>query len=258
MTDMEKLITAARSYCINNFRFWVGKYSQENKSHRKLSDNDYNLYSRFQIIRVIQQEVETLVGLKFTPFEICKQELVEMGKKSYSIGLTNRIAQNAMNEEREKFIKFVNSRTTENVSEVEPLPYRRRLTSKEMLSVRKKLLELWNFDGGYWNPLEDQSPKETVFLMQDNLTDEDCAKIADYLISTSGKRLYEVTEDRIDHEMEFDSFDINLHEAIIADKTFEWVIYGSHEGTLAFGGTALVGFIKSLFADRQDKLNKWE
>jgi len=282
MTDIEKLITSARHYCIDNYKFWSEKYSKEASGHNNpYSDNDYNLFPRYNVINTILQGVEILVGQDFTSFERCKQELVEIGKNSHSIftvdsnedlhllgesgrqvksigGRNNSIEKNAMSEERKKFIEFVFSMTIENISEVAPLPYRHRLTDKEMLSVRKQLLEHWNFDGDYWNPLDERSPKETVFLMKDNLTNDDCTKILDYLISNSNKRLYEVTEDRIDYEIEFDSFDIDLYETIVTDKTFEWVIYGSHEETITFGGIALINFIKSLFAGRQDKLNKWE
>lgn len=72
------------------------------------------------------------------------------------------------------------------------------------------------------------------------------------------QRIYQITEDRIDYEIEFDSFDVNLYETIVSDNSFKWVIYGSHEGTLTFGGVKLVDFVKSLFLDKQEKLNKWE
>ena len=49
-----------------------------------------------------------------------------------------------------------------------------------------------------------------------------------------------------------------MPETIFTDKTFEWVVYGSHESTIAFGGIWLVDFIKKLFANRKDKLNRWE
>lgn len=281
MTDIEKLITSARHYCIDNFKYWSDKYSNENSGNNNpYSDNDYNIFPRYNVISAIQQGLETLVGQNFTSFEACKLSLINFGQNSHSIftidsnddlhllgesgrfkattGRQKPIAKNAMNEERNKFIEFISSMETENVSSVEPLPYRHRLTDEEMLFVRKQLLGLWNFDGGYWNPLDDKSPKETVFLMKENLNVDDCNKIVDYLISNSNNRLYEVTEDRIDYEIEFDSFEIDLYETIVADKTFDWVIYGSHEGTITFGGTALTNFIKSLFIDRKDKLNKWE
>ena len=281
MTNIEKLITAARHYCKDNFVFWADKYQKENSGNNNpYSDNDYNIFPRYNVLTAIQQEVEILVGQEFLSFENCKQQLVEIGLKSHSIftidsneeihllgesgkyksttGRQNPIAKNAMTDERTKFVEFINSRMPENISQVEPMPYRHRLTDQEMLFVRKQLLDIWNYDGDYWNPLDDKSPKESVFLMKDNLTDDDSKKIVDFITTNSNKRLFEITEDRIDYEIEFDSFDIDLYETIVTDNSFSWVMYGSHEDTLTFGGTKLIEFIKSLFIDRQDKLNKWE
>lgn len=281
MTDIEKLITSARHYCKDNFVFWADKYQKESSgNYNPYSDNDYNIFPRYNVLTAIQQGVETLVGQEFQSFENCKQYLTDIGLKSHSIftigsnddihllgesgkgksttGRQNPIAKNAMKEERTKFIEFINSRTTENISQVQPMPYRHRLTDQEMISVRKKLTELWNYDGEYWNPLDDKSPKETVFLMKDNLTKFDCKKIFDFIAANSNKRLFEITEDKIDYEIELDSFEIDLYETIVTDKSFEWVIYGSHEGTITFGGTFLIDFVKNLFSDRQEKLNKWE
>lgn len=127
-----------------------------------------------------------------------------------------------------------------------------------MVLVRKQLADIWNYDGDYWNPLDDKCSKETVFLMGDNLTEDDNRKIVEFIVANSSKKLFEITEDRIDYEIELDSFNLDLYETIVTDKSFSWVIYGSHEETLTFGGNELVGFIKALFSDRQEKLNKWE
>jgi hypothetical protein len=244
------------------------------------SDNDYNLFPRYNVILAIQQGVEALVGQSFTSFEVCKRALVDIGQNSntvftvgsiYDLHLTgegggfnstttnqNPIEKNAMNEERIKFIEFVNSMTIKNMSEVEPLPYRHRLSNEEMLFIRERLLVIWNYDGDYWNPLDEKCPVETVFVMKDYLHQDDYNKIVAHLISISKSRIYEVSEDRVDYEIEFDSFNPDLYETIVSDNTFEWVIYGSHEGTLTFGGKLLTDFVKNLFAYRQELLNKWD
>ena len=280
MTDSEKLITSARNYCISHFAFWMSKYSKEgSKNISSYSENDYNLFPRYHVIKAIQQGVEVFVEQEFSSFEICKQQLVDVGMKSHSVftiedntqiyllgesgkylstvSKKNTIQKNAMNEERLKFVEFIHSRTIENISHIKPIPYRHKLTDTEMITIRKQLLETWNYDGDYWNPLEDKSPKETVVILKENLTPDDSEKIINFLASISHKRMYEITEDRIDYEIEFDSFDLDLCETIVTDYSLDWVIYGSHEETLAFGGTKLIDFVKSLFATRADQLDTW-
>jgi hypothetical protein len=281
MTDIEKLITTARHYCNDNFKYWSERYSIENSGHNNpYSDNDYNLFPRYNVLTAMRQGIETIVGQSFSSFETCKKTLQELGLNSHSIftidsnselhllgesgrfsrtsGRQNSIAKNAMLDERMKFINYIDTLTPEKITNIEPLPYLRRLNDKELLTVRQKLLELWSYDGQYWNPLNEKSPKETVFLMKENLTSDDRSKINELLNKRCNYRIYEITEDRIDYEIEFDSFDLDLYETMVADNTFEWVIYGSHESTITFGGTWLIEFIKELFVDRQDKVNKWE
>lgn len=281
MTDTEKLITSARHYCIDNFVFWTEKYKNESNAKDITQSNyAYNIFPRYNVLMAIQQGVEILVGQELQSFEICKQQLVDIGLKSHSIftvdnneeihllgesgknkstiGGQHHIAKIAMAEERTKFIEFINSRTIENISQIKPLPYRHRLTDQEMILFRKQLAVIWNYDGEYWNPLDDKSPKETIFIMKEHLTDNDSKQIVNFISANSNKRLFEITEDSIDYEIEHDSLDIDLYETLLTDRTFEWVIYGSHEGTITFGGAFLIEFVKNLFAGRQEKLNKWE
>lgn len=94
--------------------------------------------------------------------------------------------------------------------------------------------------------------------MKENVSKLDYEKIIQLISEKSDRKIFEITEERIDYEIEIDSFYLDFYETIFTDKTLEWVIYGSHESTIAFGGPCLTEFIKQLFADRQNKLNKWE
>jgi len=166
--------------------FWANKYQKESSCNNKpYTDNDYNIFLRFNVLTAIQQGVETLVGQEFQSFENCKQQLTDIGLRSHSIftiddnveihllgesgkykstsGRQNPIAKKAMTEERAKFVEFINSRTTENITQVEPMPYIHRLPDKEMVLVREQLAEIWNYDGDYWNPLVTNVPKRQSF-----------------------------------------------------------------------------------------------
>ena len=63
------------------------------------------------------------------------------------------------------------------MTSIEQLPYRRRLNKEGSDQVRQALLEKWNFEGNHWEPLEELSPKPTIFLMKDNITDSDYEQI---------------------------------------------------------------------------------
>lgn len=163
-----------------------------------------------------------------------------------------------LQEERQKFIEFIENITEDDLNSIEPLPHRRRLKQEESKQVRQSLLEKWNFQGNYWEPLEELSPQPSLFLIKDNVADTDYEQILEEIQKHAHNKLFEITEDGSDAEIEFGLFHPDCYETIYCDRTFSWIVYGSHESTIAFGGTWLLDFISQLYADRQDKLNKWE
>jgi hypothetical protein len=163
-----------------------------------------------------------------------------------------------MQEERNKFINFLEKILVKDLNSIELLAYRRRLTKDESKQVRQALLEHWNVQGNYWEPLEELSPKPTIILMKENITDSDYEQIIKKIQEHAEYNLFEITEDGSDAEVELSLFHPDCYETIYCDKSFQWIVYGSHEGTVAFGGNWLLDFIKELYSSRQDKLNKWE
>jgi hypothetical protein len=264
MTDTEALVTAARRYLGDNHSYWIDRYSKErtgNDFPYTYTDNDYNLFPRYNVLSAILDKVETLVGQSHLNFEDCKKELKNIGltaESSFTTGQQNDIERNAIKAERLKFVNYIENTKNEDLKLIEPLPFRRRLKENESDQVRLILLDKWNYEGNYWEPLEELSPKPTIFLMKHNITSNDYEQIVGQIRKHTNGQLYEIAEGGIDAEIEFSLFDPDCYETIYCDKSFDWIIYGSHEGTLAFGGEWLLNFIKELFFDRQDKLNKWE
>jgi hypothetical protein len=264
MTHTEALITSARRYLKDNFSYWADRYSKERTGDDypyTYTDNDYNLFPRYNLLSAILDKVETLVGQNDLNVEKCKQELKNIGltaNSSFTTDEQNDIAINAMQEERKKFTDFIENVAESDLKSVEPLPHRRRLSNEESNQIRQTLREIWNFEGNYWEPLEELSPTPTIFLMKNNLTDNDYEKIIEEMKKHADNKLYEITEDGSDAEIEFSFFHPDCYETIYCDRGCEWIVYGSHEGTVAFGGTWLLDFIRQLYSDRQVKLNKWE
>ena len=264
MTLTEALITAARRYLKENYNYWSDRYKKERTGYDfpeyTYTDDDYNLFPRYTILYVILGEVETLVGQNHLGILTCIQELQNIGLHASSAIIEsedNPIAQAAMQEEREKFVRFIEEASTSGLAAVEPLPYRRRLTEEEKQAVREALLTHWNFQGNYWEPLEELSPKPAIFLMKKNITDSDYERIIAETQKHAGSVLFEITEDGSDAEVAIDFFHPDCYETIYCDKTFDWIVYGSHEETVAFGGAWLLDLITGLFSDRKDLLNKW-
>jgi hypothetical protein len=264
MTHVEALITLARRYCTDNFTYWSNRYSIERTGTDMpytYSDSDYNLFPRYNVLLAILEGIETLVPKDFQDVEHCKQELKHIGLSAQSLfteGEQTPIEQAAIQDERQKFVEYIDNITEADILSAEPMPYRRRLKRTEKEDVRKSLLEKWNFNGHYWDPLEDHSPQPVVFLMQRNITENDLEKILAFIKNIAGDKVFEIKEDGSDAEIEFELLDFDCHETIYCDKGFHWIVYCSHESTITFGGGGLPEFIGELFSERQEKLNRWE
>jgi hypothetical protein len=255
MSDIESIITLARHYCIRNYRFWRNKYYQE-QSETMSSDNDYNLFPRYNVLEAILQGVETIIDKKFISINECKKELKNIGKSSQTIftkRTKNKIEGNAIAEERNKFLYYIKHISKKDLKNVPPLPYNRKLNEDESKEVREKLHSIWNFDGSYWEHSEDEN--EIIFLMRQYITEDDEKAIIEHIIEQD-KRFFTVDEWSKDYETEIIEF--NGNETVYTNKKFEWIIYFSHEWHIAFGGDFLLGFLRNLFSDKKEKFNKYE
>ena len=260
MDTTEKIITLARRYCIENFRFWTNRYSIENSGNNNpYSDNDYNIFPRYNVLDAILKGVETLVGQSFESIDQCKCELKIIGQENqtpFTTGKQNAIEKAAMLDERQKFITFLNEITSNIIENVEPLPYRRRLLEDEANQIRKELFKAWNFDGTYWEPLDSRSPHPVVFFNKGNLDKKDFEKIKQIIVDHND-RIYEITEERWDYEIDNSEFDPRCYETVYTNKTYDWIYYGSHENTVAFSGDWLKNEITKQLSDKSQFQNQW-
>ena len=263
MTQTESIITAARRYLTEQFAYWAAKYSSQKTESGipyTYTDTDYNLFPRYNVLRAILDRVEMLVGQYHLEPDDCKEQLRQAGSTASDIftgGQQNAISLQTMEVERIKFIRFIDDLDAEALRLVEPLPHRRRLSEVESREVRAQLQEHWNFQGNYWEPLEKLSPRPVKFILKEHISAGDYSTITTALRKMAAPMVLEITEDRRDAEIAFSLFDPDCYETIYCDRTYEWIIYGSHESTLAFGGNKLVEFVQQLFRDRTEFLNKW-
>ncbi|MDR0321360.1 MAG: hypothetical protein LBI28_07635 [Treponema sp.] len=260
MTDIESLVTLARHYCIENYNYWHQRYSGE-RSGQMYSDNDYNIFPRYNVLNAILQGIETIIDKKYNSIDDCKNELKYIGKTSQTIftkvRLTkekrDKVKNNAMNEERDKFILFIDNIQEKDLYEVSPLPYNRKLSQNESKEIYKQLYNSWGFSGFTWN--QSESKKEIIFLMEKHITDDEKNKIIEHIFKYD-KRFFTISEMEDDYETEI--IKIDLSETIYTNKNFDWIIYSSHENYITFGGIILLDFLKELFSDRKEKFNVYE
>lgn len=239
MTPSDKIITAVRQYCLDLFQ--SGLSTQQSIASGLLNGVEYFVGQQFEIIAELKSELKT-VG----------QENLAIRTNGYS--KSGHIKQ--IERERQKIIDFIDSLKLENVANIK-LPFRRRLSESESKLVRHNLERHWNFDGGYWEPLTECSPQPFSFYPRESLNSSDYQKLIDTLFEITSDTIFEISEDRLDYETEVAGFDKDGCETIYTDKNNKWVVYISHEGTIAFGGLELLEKSDTLFADKLQFRNTW-
>lgn len=259
MTSTEALITAARRYCIDHHAYWANRYRNERSGQDfpvyTYSDSDYDLFPRYNILSAILGAIEMQVGKA----AVSRETLVQTGLSAelpFTADEDHPIETAAIQQEREKFIHFIQTITPEALAQTAPLPHRRRLDAAEKEVVDQQLLERWNYDGNYWDPVDPKCPSEVLYLAKEKLTTTDYQSIIRFMDDHVAPYLLEVTEEGVITEITPGDFDPDGDETAYCEVHYAWIIYGSHEGTITFAGEPLLTFIRQLFTGRENLFNK--
>jgi hypothetical protein len=263
---IEKLHTAIRHYCIENYQFWAEKYSQIDEtrsSNNNYTDEAYSIFPRYNVLDAILTEIEKFQPKDFGDFEEARDFFCLISKQAESIFTkppNNEIVEKTQNEEREKLCNYIIQLTTADLEKIEPLFYRRVLSKTENEDFREKLKEHWNVNG-YWFPLAQEKPKNAeAFIATHFQKDFELEKFRLILAEIGTEKVFEISESDINYEMEISVFEPIYcgSECFWFDEKFEWLIYASHENSITFAGSILPK-IKSHWANWEENLwVNWE
>jgi len=245
MTTSEQIITLVRKYCLDLY--------------------DAGLSTQQRIAVGLLNGVEYLTGKQYEDYEILKTDIIKAAIKNleeFTSAYSKKGHLQKIETEKQNFIQFVSQININKIGNLKPLPYKRRLTESESERIKRNLKEKWDFDAWcsgkyYWEPLVETNVNHIVFFDLEFLNQNDFHKIAQLLFSVEYQNIYFLTEDKVNYEIEPSKFDINFLESVYTDKNSEWIIYISHEGTIAFGGQELIDQIGKVLADKVNLKNKW-
>ncbi len=247
MTHSDKIITVVRQYGLD--LFLSGLSTQQHVAKGLLNGIEYLVRKQFSNLDDLKKEIKQLA-------------LTNLNEQTS--GYTKDVHVKKIEAERQNFLDFINRLDVMKLDEVKQLPYRRRLSQNESTLVRQNLKNNWNFDGWtsgeyYWEPLPlvSISPERFCFYNTEILSDTDYQNITSLLLTLNSDTIYEVTEDRLDYEIEATEFDKDSIETAYTDKNNSWIIYLSHERTIAFGGQQLIEELDRILIDKSELKNKW-
>jgi len=162
-----------------------------------------------------------------------------------------------------KFIQFLNTLDIDELPEVSPLPFERRLTDKECQTLETSLktkfdFGSWKDENYYWEPLSktlNQIP--LVYFEKELFKSEATQKIVDIIKSISGNKIFLLTDENINYEVDTSSLNVYWIESAYCNFESDWLIYISHEGTITFSGEVLLSQIENALPEIMMEKNPW-
>ncbi len=245
MTDTAKIVTKTKEYILN-------LYSDGYSTHRNMVTGLKNgidfFVGREDGLDTIKEEILTT----------CLKEFNERTKVFDKVGHLKMV-----DGIKTDFIKFVNELDVNDLLEVAPISFERRLKEEESKRLETSLKDKFDFgswkdENYYWEPLcKTQSKIQSVHFEDDVFKPDDVQKVIGIIKSISGDRIFLLTEEKINYEVETLSFDIDWIESAYSDLTTRWLIYISHEGTITFAGEELTRRIESELTEIIKYKNPW-
>ena len=142
----------------------------------------------------------------------------------------------------------------------------RLLKQSEKIKLIRQLNKNWGIKTDYWIPLSKLAvDKEVIFYPQDYFLNIFSLERLQNLISNQNfESIYSWRWEIKDHENlieigigEISSFKKDSLEKYYFDNSFEWVVYMSHENTIAIGGSSIIKDLKQLWSEWEQYVNKW-
>lgn len=277
MSAVEALHTAARRYCADRAALWLGRYADlqagEARERRRsgipepttyaYSNEALATFPRYHVLHAIQAAVEAFTPADFASLDEARELLAaaaESAENVFTRPPNGEIERRSMDEERTVFADYMRGVSEEELAKVEPLPFRRTLTSDESEHLRNELKTRWGFDG-YWYPLDRpdtaEPPENAVALTADPFFSAEVqGRLRDVLAGLGVSRLWELRELDTDSDCELD---LELFEPVYTgsegtwtDNSRDWLVYASHEASVTVAGTQLLPAFQQAFPDWRD------
>lgn len=259
MNRVEAIHTTARRYCEEHFAFWSNKYAQGKWNEKEAK----GVFPRYLVLKAILIDIERRTHDQFLAEADVVSHLLNVGRTAQYAMTQNlydhsdHAAIQTMDDERSKFCAFMSSAIHKDLSQTEPMAYRRVLSGEESDCAWAELKERWSLTGGAWYPLSStQGSKDMLAFHTDffHALKRGPQTIRGLLSQMQTNRVFELREHDVDPDYEVDSSLMELcytgAEGYWTSPAHAWLIYASHESSVTIAGRALVEPLKLAWPDR--------
>lgn len=241
------LRTAARRFCADQHYRWSAEYSRltesgEGRAGLGYTPAAYRLFPRYRLDEAIQMQVEKIGDEKLSSVEEVRILILDAGRQAFTSLVRefdrHSVALIALDEEWNAFDKYVSSLGTGQLQQIEPLPCRRVLTESESKKLRQSLADFWGVNG-YWYPLSQLDSGRNVIAFHKELWEQ--RRGTEILLRALEERAidkcFALLEGPSDYELDRALVDPTYRgDEIFMTSDFEWLIYSSHESSIAVAG----------------------
>jgi hypothetical protein len=268
MVDGIHLHTASRKFCISQHAEWMQKYMplqlaavNDVKSRRTYSQEKCRIFPRYRLAEATLINLERFVPDAETSVSTSLQIAQEAGEVAYSelsaelAPLENgHVVLDALREQLDSYLSFLVEVMQQPNEQIEPLPYRRVLSTAESIELWQTLSDQWQIRGpGYgWFPLSDDPAPEGVLTFHEELWDarDGEERLRDFLAEEHTERCFLLRElGPPNYELDAALVDVTYdgsEKFLFAAR--DWLLYSSHESSLTLTGR-LAAFIRDVWLD---------
>lgn len=164
------------------------------------------------------------------------------GKDEFALAVVGRV--------REQFVAYIRGLSAEDLRQVAPLPFRRVLRDDGSDAIWARLGDRWLIGSAFWYPLSisarDLPGRIVAFWFDDFVAGYGAARLRDVLAAHGIDRVWELryplSYPIVEYEMDLCLMHprCRMSEFYWTSSAMDWVVYTSHEQTIAFAGECLV------------------
>lgn len=246
-----KLHNFARRTCIERHAHWAAIYSQIARDGRdrtgfNYTDEAYASFPRYNVLAAVLDCIEQLEPTTLPDVESLRLTLIEAATRAssaFTTPNTNEVHNRAIAEERSTLAGIFREVTEAELTQVEPLFYRRVLTESEVRDWRSTILERWGAGEVYWYPLAPKSEPSLLALHVPMVADSLPRRLQHFFLERNVERVVELREFGASYEIQADAVAIEYTgaEGFWTSAGNDWIAYCSHEGTITLGGSLAHG-----------------
>jgi len=200
------------------------------------------------MLEAIQVAIERVDADDLTSLADARSSVLEAVRLAHSPMTDNvtkdSIAHGAMEEERSAMLQFVADRSEEELTHVEPLPYRHIVPDTLGQEQWLRLAQAWGIDvkSSYWYPLSETIRSDLVAFDAGYFARDVRPEQLQALLGNGGEtRVWEFREFGLTARLDLALLEPTYtgEEGYWSNSGVDWILYASHESSLAVGGSLL-------------------